>query len=202
MEGLRVPPTAPRLATVRSAQALVSDLANAPNPVATVEVLAGATLETSEAAVARLLAAVQDLCGAVTAASWDIIEKAMGLADHRRAAAETLREKLSEVLEADEHALALKPALRDLQVRATRLLADTSDQHEQPSAASTATASAVTSANSGRRDRGRPAADRGSTRPRPSAALDRLRDRVTAEPESKLDDLLAARLVRGLEGDG
>ena len=125
VEGLRVPTTAPRLATIRSAQALVSDLANASNPVATVEVLAGATLETNEAAVSRLLAAVQDLCGAVSATSWNIIEAAMGLADHRRAAAEVVRKKLSEVLEADEHVLPLRPVLLDLQERATRLLADT-----------------------------------------------------------------------------
>ena len=125
MEALGVPTTVPRLATVRSAQALVSDLANASNPVATIEALAGATLDTSEAAVSRLMAAVQDLCGAVSAASWNIIEAAMGLPDHRRAAAEAVRKKLSEVLEADEHVLALRPALLDLQERAMRLLADT-----------------------------------------------------------------------------
>ena len=197
VEVLGVPTTAPRLVTIRSAQALVSDLANASNSVGTVEVLAGATLETSEAALSRLMAAVQDLCGAVAAASWDIIEKAMGLADHRRAAAEALREKLSEVLEADEHALALKPALRDLQVRATRLLVDAGTsidtfpppppQQHQPPPPPTPDEEVVD-------DRPQIVLDPAEAIP----ALDKLRDRLTAEPESKLT--ISWRLTRPRPG--
>jgi hypothetical protein len=181
-EVLGVPATAPRLATIRSAQALVSDIASAPDPLKTVEVLATAALETSEAAVSRLMAAVEDLCSAVTAASWDIIETAMGLDDHRRAAAEGLREKLAETLETDEHALALKPVIRDIQDRATRLLAtqppsppparDEELVVEQPSAVFSA-AEAMT-------------------------ALDALRERVATEPASKLT--ISWRLTRPRQG--
>jgi hypothetical protein len=49
----------------------------------------------------------------------------LNLRDHRRAAAEGLRERLVEALEADEHVLPLKPVIRDLQARAARLLAET-----------------------------------------------------------------------------
>lgn len=124
MDRLAVPATAPRLVTIRSAQALLGDLAGAGDPLATVEVLAGAGLETSEAAVQRLLAAADDLRRAVAEAPWDIIESAMGLQDQRRAAAEGLREKLAEALEADEHVIGLKAVLREVQGRATRLLAE------------------------------------------------------------------------------
>ncbi|TIR29941.1 MAG: phage resistance protein [Mesorhizobium sp.] len=123
-EVLGVPTTAQRLVTMRSAQALVSDLTGAGAPLLVVDILAGAELDTSEAAVSRLLANVEDLHLAVSTASWDIIDTAIGLSDHRRAAAEGLREKVAEALEADEHVVALKPVLRDVQARATRLLAE------------------------------------------------------------------------------
>jgi hypothetical protein len=132
VEALGVSATAPRLATIRSAQALASDLAGAADALTTVQTLAGATLQTSEAAVSRLLATVEDLRGAASSAPWDIIETAMGLGDHRRAAAGALREKLSEALEEDEHVVALKPVIRDLQARATRLLAETSPTGDPP----------------------------------------------------------------------
>ncbi|MER8601129.1 hypothetical protein NKH09_25145 [Mesorhizobium sp. M1339] len=123
-EMIGVPSTAPRLVTIRSAQVLASDLSGAGDPLAVVETLARAELETSEAAVARLLATVEELRETVSTASWDIIDSAIGLGDHRRAAAEGLREKLVEALDADEHVIALKPVLRDVQTRATRLLAE------------------------------------------------------------------------------
>ena len=125
MDRLGVPAMAQRLTTLRSAQAVLGDLTTAGEPLVTIKALAGAALETSEAAVNRLLAALDDLYTAVSTAPWDLIETAMGLQDHRRAAAEGLREKLAEALEADEHVVALKPVLRDLQSRATRLLSET-----------------------------------------------------------------------------
>src|SRR5262249_8759709 len=90
-----------------------------------IETLAGAALDTSEAAVQRLLASVGDLRDAVVDAPWDIIQSAIGLTDHRRIAAEGLREKLTEALEADEHVVQLRPAIGEVKARATRLLTDT-----------------------------------------------------------------------------
>lgn len=116
--------TAPRFTTMRSAQSLLADLAGAATPLARIEALAKADLETSEAAVGRLLAALTELREAVISADWNIIEAGTGLADQRKGAAEGLRARLFEVLDADEHAVQLKPVLRDLQNRASRLLAE------------------------------------------------------------------------------
>ena len=119
-----VAPTAPRLATLRSAQALLADIVGAGTPLARVEALAAAELETSEAAVARLLAAAPDLQAAVAHAEWGLIETAATLTDNRQAAAQGLLDRLAEALDADEHAVPLKPVLRDSQTRASRLLSD------------------------------------------------------------------------------
>jgi hypothetical protein len=124
--------TAPRIATIISAQALLSKLTGAASPLVTVEALASATLETSEAAMSRLLTAVTDLRAAVSDASWDIIVTALTLGDHRRVAAEGLREKLVQALEEDEHVVALKPVLQDVQTRSARLLADTKPKDPSP----------------------------------------------------------------------
>ena len=195
LDRLGVPATSPRLTTIRSAQALLSDLAGAREPVPTIEILADAVLETSESAVQRLLAALEDLQGAVSSAAWDIIETAMNLQDQRRAAAEGLRTKLAEALETDEHVIALKPVLREVQTRATRLLAEAR-----------------------RDDRGGDDSRPPSPPPQPpigeeiveerlevvlgaadaAATLDRLRERVAAEPESRLT--ISWRLTRPSAG--
>jgi hypothetical protein len=60
----------------------------------------------------------------VASADWNIIEAGTGVGDHRKGAAEGLRAKLIEMLDADEHAVQLKPILRDVQTRASRLLAE------------------------------------------------------------------------------
>ena len=116
--------TVPRLVTLRSAQVLLADIAAAATPLVRVEVLARAQLETSDAAVARVMGTLQDLGEALNNADWTIIETGTGLADHRRNAAEGLRARIVEVLEADEHAVPLKPVLRDVQRRASALLAE------------------------------------------------------------------------------
>lgn len=124
VERLGLPVTVPRLATLRSAQALLADLAGPGDPLVIVKSLADATLETSEAAVTRLLASIEDLRDTVSSLPWDIVEIALGLQDQRRAAADGLRERLAEGLESDEHVVALKPLLREMVSRATRLLAE------------------------------------------------------------------------------
>jgi hypothetical protein len=184
LEALHVPTTAPRLATIRSAQALTGDITAASDPVATLGAVAGAVLETSEAAMQRLLASVGGLREAVVDAPWDIIQSAIGLTDHRRAAAEGLREKLAEALEADEHVLQLGPVIRDVQSRATRLLTDTRPGEPRPS---------------------RPEEEVVDERPETvldateaAATLDTLRKRVMAEPGSKLT--ITWRLTRPRQG--
>ena len=114
---------APRLVTLRSAQVLLSDLSGA-DDLAAIGSLASAHLATSEAAVGRCLGSAADLSAAVAATMWTVILPAVGLSDGRRAAAEGLRARLAEALNADEHALPLRPVLRDAQDRASRLLAE------------------------------------------------------------------------------
>ena len=115
---------APRLVTLRSAQVLLSALSGANGDLATINSLAAADPATSEAAVGRCLGSAADLSAAVAATLWNVILPAVGLSDGRRAAAEGLRARLAEALSADEHALPLRPVLRDAQERASRLLAE------------------------------------------------------------------------------
>jgi len=131
-ERFGIAPTAPRFTTMRSAQALLGDLAGAATPLARVEALADADLATSEAAVGRLMSALSEIREAVASADWNIIEAGTGLGDHRKGAAGGLRAKLVEMLDADEHAVQLKPTLRDVQTRASRLLAETKPDDRPP----------------------------------------------------------------------
>jgi hypothetical protein len=192
-EALGIAVTAPRFTTILSSQALVTDIAGAADPLKTVEMLATASLKTSEAAVSRLLAAVDGLRGAVSSASWDIIETAMGLGDHRRAVAEGLREKLAEALETDEHAVALTPVIRDVQDRATRLLADVGRREVSPPPTSPPEVPPSQP----------PARDEELVAEQPNivlgaveaiTVLDTLRERLAAEPASKLT--ISWRLTR------
>jgi hypothetical protein len=116
---------ASRLITARSSQSMVSDLLASADSLTTVTSFAAAELSTSEAAVSRCLGSAGALTTAITATEWEIISSAAGLTDHRQAAAQGLRTKMAEALEADEHSVPLAVVLRDIQGRASRLLADT-----------------------------------------------------------------------------
>src|ERR1019366_3351649 len=105
VEAFGVPTAAPRLVTLRSAQTLLADVIGADDALATVMAVADAELSTSEAAVGRCLGSAVNLRDVVNAMSWDIIMTAAGLGDQRRAAAEGLRARIAEALEADEHAV-------------------------------------------------------------------------------------------------
>jgi hypothetical protein len=120
-----VPTAAARLVTLRSAQMLLTDIANASDALATILVLAGAKLETSPAAVSKCLGSAAEVRDAVNGAMWDVILTAAGLTDpQRKAAAEGLHTRVAEGLGADEHAASLRPMLEDARGRASRLLAE------------------------------------------------------------------------------
>ena len=120
-----VPTAAARLITLRSAQMLLTEIANASDALATILVLAGAQLETSQAAVSKCLGSATDVRDAVNSAMWDVIWTASGLTDpQRKVAAEGLRTRVADGLGADEHAAALRPVLEDARGRASRLLAE------------------------------------------------------------------------------
>ena len=119
-----VPTAAPRLMTLRSAQTLLTDIAGASDALATILVLAGAELGTSQAAVSKCLGSAAEVRDAVNAALWDVISTAAGLTDQRRAAAEGLRARVAEALGADEHAARSPASAAGRQGRAGRLLAE------------------------------------------------------------------------------
>ena len=113
----------PRLTTVRSAQALLAALLGA-EPDQVVGVLAQRPIETSEAAMAQTLARAEQLDESLRMAGWDLFAAVTALSDHRRPAALGVKARIAEVLAADEHVIALKPALDEQQAKALRLLTD------------------------------------------------------------------------------
>jgi|HubBroStandDraft_1064217.scaffolds.fasta_scaffold00063_38 hypothetical protein len=120
-----VPTAAPRLVTLRAAEVLLAEISAPGDALATIAALANADLATGEDAVGRCLASAAELRDAIGVASWEIILAAAGLTDQRRGAADGLRARIQEALEADEHALPLRPVLKEAQIRASRLLAET-----------------------------------------------------------------------------
>jgi hypothetical protein len=116
---------APRVVTIRSASALIGDLATAADALSMINVLANAELLTSAAAVSRSLGSAAALRSYLASVQWEAIEAAASLRDHRAAAAEALRTRVAEALAADEHVMSLQSALQEAQSRAIRLLADT-----------------------------------------------------------------------------
>lgn len=114
--------TAPRSVTLRSARALVDTVPASPAGAAA-QALACAPLQTSEAAVARTLANANEIGEALRNLRRELFDSLSGLADHRAQAGAQILASLQEVLAADEHAVALRPALRELEARAIRLLA-------------------------------------------------------------------------------
>jgi hypothetical protein len=193
-EKVGVPSTAPRFTTMRSAQALLGDLAGAATPLVRVEALADAELATSEAAVGRLLAGLSEICETVASADWNIIEAGTGLSDHRKGAAEGLRTKLIEMLDADEHAVQLKPVLRDVQTRASRLLAE-APPAPPPPAPSPPTPLPPPPPGEELVDERREAV---LDAPAAAAAIDELRDRLVASPGARLT--ISWRLTRPKSG--
>lgn len=131
-----VPTAAARLVTLRAAQTLLNDIVGASDALATILALATADLATSQAAVSKCLGSASEVRDAINLAMWEVISTAAGLADQRRAAAEGLRARVAEALEADEHAARLQPVLRDAQTRASQLLALTVTPPLRPDPAS------------------------------------------------------------------
>ena len=102
---------------------MLASLANAENGKL-IEVLASAVIETSDAAMNQTLGKAKNLDEAIRTAAWQLFEAVGSLSDQRKSAAEAIMDRISEVLAADEHAIALKPALDEQQTKALRLLTD------------------------------------------------------------------------------
>jgi hypothetical protein len=104
----------------------------AAEPDQVVGVLAQSPIATSEAAMAQTLARAKPLDETLRMAGWTIFEAVTALSDHRRQAALGIRARIAEVLAADEHVIALKPALDEQQAKALRLLTEVPKPPPEP----------------------------------------------------------------------
>jgi hypothetical protein len=86
--------------------------------------LAQGPVQTSAAAMAAVLSKVETIEEAIRTADWALFEAVWQLRDHRAAAAARVKERVLEVLTADEHAIALKAALDEQRGKAIRLLSE------------------------------------------------------------------------------
>jgi hypothetical protein len=112
-----------RQQTAESAQALLAAVASAADSEV-VAALAAAELQTSEAAVGRALGQAKACAEVLEAASyWQLFDVVRELSDHRSGAAQVIGRRLAELLTSDEHVVALKGRLDELQRDAMRLLA-------------------------------------------------------------------------------
>ena len=110
-----------RVRTSESAQALLATL-QAATDAELVQALASASIETSEAAVGRAMAQAQPVAQALNNAKWSIFDSMRNLQDHRQAAAVSILSRLAEVLGSDEHVIALKARLEEIERDAVGLL--------------------------------------------------------------------------------
>jgi hypothetical protein len=90
-----------------------------------VAAFAEAPVQTSDAAMRSILPKASDIEEAIRTADWPLFEAVWMLQDHRRGEAARIRSRVVEILSADEHAVALKPALDEQRGKALRLLAAT-----------------------------------------------------------------------------
>lgn len=111
----------PRLKTAQATAALAERL-NAGDGDGLVGVLASAEVATSEAAMGTCLKHAPELAATLDAFNWEILDAVGRLGDGRREGADEVRRLVREALTADEHALALAPALKEAQSKAVRLL--------------------------------------------------------------------------------
>ena len=81
--------------------------------------LAEAPVQTSVAAMAAVLSKVETIEEAIRTADWPLFEATWQLRDRRAAAATRIKERVLEVLTADEHAIALKTALDEQRGKAS-----------------------------------------------------------------------------------
>jgi hypothetical protein len=120
-----------RQVSAESAQALLASLSQA-EEIDLVSTLAGASLNTSEAAVSRTLGQAQTCADALTNGGWQLFDALRGLEDHRRDAAAGIMTRLVTLLAADEHAAPLKAGLAELERDAMSLLTKTGPTQPSP----------------------------------------------------------------------
>lgn len=111
-----------RLKTAEGAAALLLAM-TAPN-ADVITVLAGAAMASTEAAYGQTISKAKALDEALKSADWELLSAAIARQDHRKAAAQVMRDRLAEILASDEHAIGLKAALVEQKNKALKLLTE------------------------------------------------------------------------------
>jgi hypothetical protein len=114
------PEKSPRLQTVRSARDLLNAVGNAAG-LSAIESLSNGSIATSEAAMGQTLARARDLDETVRNLS-EVFSLLPGIADERQREAQQILSSVGEALASDEHAVSLKPRLKELERRAFALV--------------------------------------------------------------------------------
>jgi hypothetical protein len=111
-----------RLRTAEGAAALLLGMTSANADV--ISTLAGAAMATTEAAYGQTIGKAKALDEALKTTDWELFTAVIALVDHRRVAAQSMRERLAEILASDEHAIGMKAALAEQKNKALKLLTD------------------------------------------------------------------------------
>jgi hypothetical protein len=111
-----------RLKTADGAATLLRDMTT-PN-VEVIVTLAGAAMASTEAAYGQTIGKAKTLDEALKTADWELFSAVIALQDHRKAAAQVMRDRLAEILASDEHAIGLKAALAEQKNKALKLLTE------------------------------------------------------------------------------
>lgn len=127
-----------RMRTATATQTLIDNLQTADDGDV-VELVAGAQIQTSEAAMAECVTRAAELEGNLDTAGWDIFKAIGQLDDERKAEAERVLAEVKQALESDEHAVSLAPALKGAQAKAVRLLTTAVEETTTPAKPPTVT---------------------------------------------------------------
>jgi hypothetical protein len=119
-----------RLKTAEGAAALLLTM-TAPN-ADVIAVLAGAAMASTEAAYGQTIGKAKALDEALKTADWELLSAVIALQDHRKAAAQMMRDRLAEILASDEHAIGLKAALAEQKNKALKLLTEVPPPPPEP----------------------------------------------------------------------
>jgi hypothetical protein len=124
------PASADRMKSAAAAHALVDQL-NSSDASQIVKLLATAAIATTESAMGECLSKAAQLTGIIDGTNWEIFDAIGKLVDDRQAQASSIRVSVRQAMEADEHVIALGPALKGAQLKAVRLLTATPKPVEQ-----------------------------------------------------------------------
>jgi hypothetical protein len=117
---------------MKTAEAVVDMVESLVDRKDVIDRFARVRIETSEEAMAKCLTTAAPVAAAVAAFKRELVDGIAVLSDERRARAEEIRAALSEAVETDEYAAALRPALRAAENDAVKLLTTSSNTEPGP----------------------------------------------------------------------